>query len=432
MPFGLGIWEIVVVLVLLLLETQVLSRLSRLMQDIRVIKSSRSVQSRISLRGKDEITALSHEINRMLDALEKSSVEIRESEKKFRLTFESSKNAILWIDADTGIIVNCNREAEKLFEKTKLDLIGQPQATLFAPGRVPSDTRKTQALSDKGESAEIETEILTGRSAVRQVIISTSITSFGGKRLIQDVYRDVSQQRQSDKERRDLEEQLRQSQKMEVIGQLAGGVAHDFNNMLAGISGYSDLIRRKFGKENPVLDRYAGTIFDTAKNAAELTAKLLAFARKGKHELVVVSLHDIIQDVLRLLEHSIDKRITITQYLRAMPSDVLGDRSQIQNAVLNLAMNACDAMARGGELTFATENITIDEAYAKRHPYKLIEGNYVMLAVTDSGTGMDDKIKAKVAKGDFAAGKLFIDKYFKKNTKSKKTRAPRSKEATCR
>jgi len=166
--------------------------------------------------------------------------------------------------------------------------------------------------------------------------------------------------------------------------------------MLAGISGYSDLIRRKFASDNPVLERYAMTIFDTARNAAELTGKLLAFARKGKNEKAIINIHSVIQNVFNLLEHTMDKKITMTRYLRATPATVLGDGSQLENAVLNLAMNARDAMPDGGELSFATDCILIDDAYKKRHPYKLTEGRYIMLAVTDSGTGMDESVKMKL------------------------------------
>lgn len=383
-------------LTLLLLESQILRRLSRLNRDVGHIKNSRTLQSRITLRGQDEIAELGGEINRMLEAIERSSAEVRESEKKFRLTFESAKNAIVWVDTEKDIIINCNREAEKLFEHTKLDLIGQPHSLLFEKGREPSDTQVIKMQSDSNSGFETETEVVTGKERIRNVIISASITTISGKRLVQEVFRDITRQKAIEKERAQLEEQLRQSQKMEVIGQLAGGVAHDFNNMLAGISGYSDLIRRKFGLENPTLERYALTIFDTAKNAAELTSKLLAFARKGKHELVTINMHDIIQDVIKLIEHSLDKRIRISQYLRAMPATVVGDRSQIQNALLNLCMNAGDAMPNGGELALSTENTVIDTNYTRRHPYKLIEGQYLLLSVTDSGVGMDENVKSKL------------------------------------
>ncbi len=385
-----------IITTLLILEIQVLRRLTHLNRDIQIIKSNRNMQSRITLIGSDEIAALAMEINRMLEALERSNLGIRESEKKFRLTFESSKNAILWIDADTGTIVNCNREAEKLFGKTKLDLINTIQTALFPIGKAPFDDKRYKASAEKGESYEAEVSFRTNLDERKDVIISTSVTSFSGKRLIQEVYRDITQQKQVEKERFALEEQLRQSQKMEVIGQLAGGVAHDFNNMLAGISGYSDLIRRKFASDNPVLERYAVTIFDTARNAAELTGKLLAFARKGKNEKAIINIHSVIQNVFNLLEHTMDKKIAMTRYLRAAPATVLGDGSQLENVVLNLAMNARDAMPNGGELSFATDCILIDEAYKKRHPYKLTDGRYVMLAVTDSGTGMDESVKMKL------------------------------------
>jgi len=383
-------------LVLVLLESQILRRLSRLSDDVQSIRKNTNLDARITLEGVDELGQLSGEINGMLENIEKANTDVRESEKKFRLTFESAKDAIFWIDPEQNTLINCNREAENLLKRTKPDILAQPPALLFPKEKEQENLRLIRIFFDKNENFETESDILTSSGSIKLCTMTGSVTWVSGKRIIQITLRDITLQRQAEKEREALEEQLRQSQKMEVIGQLAGGVAHDFNNMLSGISGYADLIRRKFGKENPSLEKYADTIFETSKSAAELTAKLLAFARKGKNELMLVSLHDIIQDVIKLLEHSIDKRIVIAQSLTADPCGVLGDRTQIQNAILNLGMNANDAMPDGGTLSFETELFTVDEAYAKAYPYKVSVGRYIKLSVTDTGIGMDEPIKAKL------------------------------------
>ena len=151
---------------------------------------------------------------------------------------------------------------------------------------------------------------------------------------------------------RQVETRLRQAEKMEAIGQLAGGIAHDFNNQLAGVLGYAELLVGRL--DDPTLRRYADGICTAARRAADLTQQLLAFARKGKYLNVQTDVHRVIAEAVELLKRSIDKRIEIKLHLEANPSSVMGDPTQLQNALLNLGLNARDAMPQGGELIFAT------------------------------------------------------------------------------
>ncbi len=194
--------------------------------------------------------------------------------------------------------------------------------------------------------------------------------------------RDITDQRR-------LEEQLYQTRKMEAIGQLAGGIAHDFNNQLTGIMGYADLLRENLSN-NKELFRYADMIVTATRRSADLTDQLLAFARKGKYLEVPVNIHRVIGEVVLLLEHSIDKKINIKQKLYANPPVTLGDPTQIQNALLNLGVNARDAMPEGGELIFTTNIVYLDEEYCAANPYDVKSGSYLQVSVTDSGIGMDE------------------------------------------
>jgi two-component system cell cycle sensor histidine kinase/response regulator CckA len=193
-------------------------------------------------------------------------------------------------------------------------------------------------------------------------------------------------------EHRKLEDQLRQAQKMESIGQLAGGIAHDFNNMLAGIGGYAQLIKRQFAKDNPKLDQYIETILKASERAADLTNKLLAFARKGTYQMVPVDIHIAIAEVLQLLAHTVDKKIEIRQHLNARPSTVKGDPTQIQNILINLALNARDAMPRGGIMSFTTASIELQPSDKRCTDFNLKPGWYMSITVADSGTGMDKTV----------------------------------------
>jgi signal transduction histidine kinase/CheY-like chemotaxis protein len=200
----------------------------------------------------------------------------------------------------------------------------------------------------------------------------------------------------AEKALRESEEKLRQSEKMQAIGQLAGGVAHDFNNQLMGITGYADLLLDQV-KENPKLNRYVENILLAARRSADLTAQLLAFARKGKYLSVSVDIHKTIQEVIALLSHSIDKRITIRRHLRAVPCVTTGDPTQLQSAVLNLALNARDAMQGGGDLIFTTDIVELDEPRSwDNPPFDVLPGKYLSIGVSDTGEGMTPEIKRRI------------------------------------
>ncbi|MFW5856337.1 MAG: transporter substrate-binding domain-containing protein [Planctomycetota bacterium] len=194
-------------------------------------------------------------------------------------------------------------------------------------------------------------------------------------------------------ERKRLEERLRHAEKMDAIGQLAGGVAHDFNNQLAGIMGYADLLATRI--RDPDQLRLLEGILATTQRAADLTGKLLAFARKGKFLVVRVDLHELVGEVASLLRHTIDRRIRIRQRLDADCPVVQGDPGQLQNAILNLGLNARDAMPEGGELIFATETIHLDEKSSEAAGLALASGDYVALSVTDNGSGMDAETRRR-------------------------------------
>ncbi|HEY5000211.1 MAG TPA: PAS domain S-box protein, partial [Candidatus Cryosericum sp.] len=182
------------------------------------------------------------------------------------------------------------------------------------------------------------------------------------------------------------EEGLRQSQKMEAIGLLAGGIAHDFNNLLTAIMGYADLLTYSLPPGSAEAEA-AATINQAAVKAADLTRRLLGFARKGKIQDTPVDLHMVIHDVRSLLERTIPRSIVITEELNAAQSSVLGDATQLQQVLLNLAINARDAMPNGGRLSFRTRNVHLDALFCQLHP-ETREGWYLQIDVEDTGCGI--------------------------------------------
>jgi PAS domain S-box-containing protein len=195
-------------------------------------------------------------------------------------------------------------------------------------------------------------------------------------------------------ERENLEDQLRQSEKMRAVGQLAGGIAHDFNNQLAGVLGYADILIHRL--KDTELSRYAQTIKTAALRSADLTKQLLAFSRKGKDLSIAVDLHEVMAEVISILQHSIDKRIEIETALDAPCPTVLGDPSQLQNAILNLTINARDAMPDGGRLRLETSTITLSHETMPSLPSELTPGQYIKVAVSDTGTGMTEETLQRI------------------------------------
>jgi len=192
-------------------------------------------------------------------------------------------------------------------------------------------------------------------------------------------------------EKKRLETRLRQSEKMQAIGQLAGGIAHDFNNQLAGILGYADLLWNDLSV--PALRGYADMIRQSAQKASGLTRQLLTFSRKGTPVTDPVEIHSVILEVVGLLTRSIDKKIVVNKRLSAKKSTVLGDASLLQSSLLNLGINARDAIADSGEIRFETSEVEFDSMSCRDLGIEHPPGSFLMITVSDTGRGMDKSIQ---------------------------------------
>ena len=209
-----------------------------------------------------------------------------------------------------------------------------------------------------------------------------------GERLIYCVARDVTDEH-------DRDERLRQSQKMEVVGQLTGGIAHDFNNLLTIIIGSVELIQRSLPADDAKLRRRADTAMEGAKRAAALTHRLLAFSRRQPLEPRAIEPNRLVSGMSELLARTLGEEVAIETVLAAGLWRTQADPNQLENALLNLAVNARDAMPGGGRLTIETANVHLDDAYAEAQ-VEVASGQYVMFAVTDTGTGMAPEVRARV------------------------------------
>jgi signal transduction histidine kinase len=200
-------------------------------------------------------------------------------------------------------------------------------------------------------------------------------------------------------ERRLLEAQFIEAQKLEVIGQLTRGVAHDFNNILAVIMGYSDLMMQDLGPEDR-LRKHVGEIRDASERAARLTGQLLVFSRKQTVRPVMLDLNDVVKGLDKILHRFIDENIEMTIVPGKQLGRVKADSGYVGQLLMNLVLNARDAMPNGGKVIIATDNVTLDESHARTHK-GAIPGDYVVLSVSDTGTGMTDEVKARLFEAFF-------------------------------
>lgn len=259
---------------------------------------------------------------------------------------------------------------------------GQLFAQLAASG--PVATIETEWRRKDGSSIVVR---LRGRAVPRNEALETMAI----------IAEDIS-------ERRDLEERLRTAYKLEAIGRLAGGIAHDFNNMLTAILGYSDMLLEQLDEQKPIF-RDLQEIGKAARRAATLTHQLLAFSRRQLLKLEPLDLNSVVRDVEPMIRRLIGEHITIEGRLTDPPPVILADRSQIEQILVNLAVNARDAMPDRGRLTFETTVATIDDRYASSHD-GCAPGEYVRLSVADTGMGMTPEVRAQIFDPFFSTKQL--------------------------
>ena len=234
-----------------------------------------------------------------------------------------------------------------------------------------------------------------GAEAYVEASIFLNRDSKGNPIGFRGLMRDVTQRKKEEKDRKQLEAQLLHSQKMEAVGRLAGGIAHDFNNLLTTILGYSDLVMMAMRRDNPFYDD-VGEIKRSGKRAADLIRQLLAFSRRQIIQPVVLDLNRVIRNMEEMLRRLIGEDIEVIMILGSDLWKVKVDPGQIDQVIMNLAVNAKDAMPQGGKLTIETVNMDLDDGYARNHGVELNPGPYVMFAISDTGTGIDKETQSRI------------------------------------
>lgn len=319
-----------------------------------------------------------------------SNLQLIEKERKLRGIFDTAPESIVTVST-TGLITTFNKATLGLLECDDANLLASKSIfDFFRSEDHLKILEDIELLKSHQILRNIEYNLLCMNGKIKVISVSSSILTNEKNEIYGQlvISKDITFAKES-------ESRLRQSEKMEAIGQLAGGIAHDFNNQLTGISGYAELLK-EVSKDNFKALHYIDNILISAKRSADLTSQLLTFSRKSNSDMMTVNIHQIIVEAAEMLARTIDRRILLKLHLNATYPNVMGDSTQLQNAILNVAINARDAMPNGGQLTFSTCNEQMTEDKCNKSLYELTPGPYIKMSIADTGIGIEPSLLEKI------------------------------------
>ena len=335
------------------------------------------------------------QLEQEVDARKKAEDILRQSETNYRLLFHSIRDALLISDTHRRVI-NCNRAFTELFGYSLDELMGQSTVVLHeSETQFEQMGESLRSLSDDAQQIYLlRFKTKDGRSFPGEVNLfrlyddAERMTGYIG------LIRDVTQRIEGERQQQQLESQLRQAQKMESIGRLAGGVAHDYNNMLSVILGYAQMGLSKT-KPGLAIHEFFQQIVDAAQRSSAMTRKLLGFARQQAIVPRIIDLNENVSGMLKMLQRMIGEKVKIVWQPQADVWPVLIDPSQVDQILVNLCVNARDAMVEGGSIVIRTAMVTLPDLLRLSHG-QMVAGEYVLLSITDEGCGIDPSIQAQM------------------------------------
>ncbi len=342
------------------------------------------LSGRIFQYGKEDcLVAVTKDITQFKEAQRR----ILESEKRYRDLFNSVSDLIYTQDLE-GRFLSANRAMTEIFDRDPAELVGRSTTDFMKPELRPLFyTEYIETIKKQGHYEGVTSYLARDGRKVYIEYRSRLVTPGEGEPYITGIGRDVTERILAEKEIKKLNREMLQAQKMEAVGTLAGGIAHDFNNLLQGILGFTQMLLMERDGNDPDTAKL-DQIEKAAYRASELTQQLLAFSRKVESNLRPVDLNQEVGQVRGLLERTIPKMIAIELHLEEHLNVIRADPAQLEQVIMNLGVNARDAMPDSGKLVFETENVTLDQEYCKAH-LGARPGRYVLLSISDTGQGMD-------------------------------------------
>jgi two-component system cell cycle sensor histidine kinase/response regulator CckA len=314
---------------------------------------------------------------------------VKKSSDEWRATVDATADMIMMLNTDFTVI-RLNKAAALFYNQPYKKLMGTSLFQLFRDGNLQKDANKWPALKPSLEHQEGNVYL-----ADKKIWLSFSLDPIrdDGGQLIGGVFmmRDITERIKVEEEQRKLQAELLQIQKMESIGLLAGGIAHDFNNILSAIIGFSQLALMKLPDDHPAAESIR-IVYDSGERAASLTRQLLAFSRKQVLEMKVVNLNTVIENTAKMLRRVIGENIVLDLNLQVPLKNILADTGQMEQVLMNLLVNARDAMPSGGQVRVETSEVRLRE----ENDQNVTPGAYVMVSVTDTGTGMSREVQERV------------------------------------
>jgi len=313
--------------------------------------------------------------------------ERKKAEERFYKVFNANPEPMTIATLSEGRFIDVNESFLRITGHQREEVIGRTFLEVKFWKSPEDRARYAEVLEKQGATRDREIAFLTKSGEERAALDSADVVEFDGEKCVIATFKDIT-------ERKNLEKQLRQAQKMEAIGQLSGGIAHDFNNLLGVIIGYSEILEERL----PAGDSLQKSVHEIKKagtRAASLTRQLLAFSRQQVLEPKILALNAIVGNVEKMLGRLLGENIKIESELETDLGNIKADQGQIEQVIINLAVNARDAMPHGGRLAILTANVNLDEDYARSHPPQPA-GRYVLLSVSDTGIGMDEATQAHI------------------------------------
>ncbi len=387
----------ILILLSLILAMGFASKLGRLHRELvsglnALIQTKKPIS--LKWRWPSEVKKLSEELTTLSQNLIESDLSQRQSEKFLKSILNGIQDGISVHDRDYNVL-QTNHCLEKWFED-KLPLAGKKCYEIFHDRQTPCESCPSFAAFTQNtiQRSEMVSKMADGREKWLEIFAYPVRDENDAPLQVVEFIRDITEKKQAETQRDHLLSQLAFSQKMEAVGTLAGGVAHDFNNILSAINGYASICLGRMAKEDPLREK-VNIILESGQRAARLTQQLLAFSRKQVISPQDVNVDESLKGIKKMLGRILGEDIEITIISDPELWHIHADQTQFEQVLINLAVNARDAMPKGGKLTFESKNIVLDQAYVEKH-YEIKAGKYVLIAISDSGEGMDKETLSKI------------------------------------